>query len=149
MEHKAINFKEELKERGYKLTSQRQAVLDVIMEHEGEHLSTEEIYELVKREHPEIGLATVYRTLLLFDRMELVYKIDLDDGCSRYELNNRKEDHRHHHLICTKCGSISEVEEDLLESLEEEILRKNGFTVRDHRVKFYGFCKKCTDSMQS
>jgi len=140
---KPINFKEQLKERGYKLTSQRQSVLDVIIEHEGEHLSTEEIYELVKAENPDIGLATVYRTLMLLDRMELVYKLDLDDGCSRYELNKHKEDHRHHHLICTKCGKVAEVEEDLLETLEEQILKSKGFLVKDHRVKFYGYCKSC------
>ncbi|MCX8131770.1 MAG: transcriptional repressor [Clostridia bacterium] len=145
MTNNNVNFKEQLKERGYKLTMQRQAVLDVIVEHEGEHLSSEEIYELVKKNHPEIGLATVYRTLLLLDRMELVYKLDLDDGCSRYELNRHKEDHRHHHLICTKCGLVAEAQEDLLELLEEQILKKNGFIVKDHRVKFYGYCKNCLD----
>ncbi len=139
------NFRNQLKEKGYKLTMQRQAVLNSIIEHEGEHLSTEEIYELVKKNHPEIGLATVYRTLLLLDNMELVYKLDLDDGCSRYELNKDNEDHRHHHLICTECGSVEEVQEDLLEALEEQILQKNGFIIKDHRVKFYGCCKKCTD----
>lgn len=138
-----INLKEQLKERGYKLTSQRQAVLDVILKHEGQHLSTEEIYELVKEINPDIGLATVYRTLILLDRMELVYKLDLDDGCNRYEINKHNEFHRHHHLICTKCGAVSEVEEDLLESLEEQILKKNNFIVKDHRVKFYGYCKDC------
>lgn len=143
MSYNPADFKEQLKEKGYKLTTQRQAVLNVIIEHEGEHLSTEEIYELVKQNHPEIGLATVYRTLLLLDRMEVVHKLDLDDGCSRYELNRKKEDHRHHHLICTQCGAVAEVEEDLLESLEDEILKKNGFIVKDHRVKFYGYCSNC------
>ncbi|RCX15433.1 Fur family ferric uptake transcriptional regulator [Anaerobacterium chartisolvens] len=142
------DFRNQLKEKGYKLTMQRQAVLNSIIEHEGEHLSTEEIYELVKKNHPEIGLATVYRTLLLLDRMELVYKLDLDDGCSRYELNKDNEDHRHHHLICTECGSVEEVQEDLLESLEEQILQKNGFIIKDHRVKFYGCCKKCIELLR-
>lgn len=137
------SFRDQLKERGLKLTTQRQAVLDVITEHEGEHLSCEEIYELVKKNNPDIGLATVYRTLLLLDRMELVYKLDLDDGCSRYELNKNKEDHRHHHLICMRCGSVQEVKDDLLESLEEQIFNENGFKVKDHRVKFYGYCKNC------
>jgi Fur family ferric uptake transcriptional regulator len=137
------NFNERLKEKGLRVTSQRQAVLEVIEEHEGQHLSTEEIYELVKAKNPDIGLATVYRTLLLLDNMELVYKMDFDDGCSRYELNCNKEDHRHHHLICLKCGSVAEVKDDLLESLEEQILEKNGFIVKDHRVKFYGYCSNC------
>lgn len=139
------DFKEQLKERGSKLTSQRQAVLDTLVKHSGEHLSPEEIYNLVRNEHPEIGLATIYRTLLLFDRMELVYKLDLEDGVSRYELNRNKEDHRHHHLICMKCGWVGEVEEDLLEALENQITRKHDFTVKDHRVKFYGYCKNCVD----
>jgi Fur family transcriptional regulator, ferric uptake regulator len=143
-----INFKEQLKEKGYKLTAQRQSVLDIIVEHEGEHLTSEEIYELVKKNNPDIGLATVYRTLLLLDRMELVYKLDLDDGCSRYELNRKKEDHRHHHLICTNCGSVTEVEEDLLDNLEEQIMLKNHFKVLDHRVKFYGYCEKCSKEME-
>lgn len=139
------NFKEQLREKGYKLTVQRQAVLDIIREHEGEHLSTEEIFELVKKNNPDIGLATVYRTLLLLDELDLVYKLDLDDGCSRYELNRKGEDHRHHHLICTMCGSVEEVEEDLLESLENQILKSKGFIVKNHKVKFYGYCKKCRE----
>jgi len=142
-----FNLKDQLKDKGYKMTSQRQAILDVLIENDGKHLSTEEIYELVKKRYPDIGVATVYRTLLLFDRMELVYKLDFDDGCSRYELNKNKEDHRHHHLICMSCGSVSEVEEDLLDSLEEEILNKKGFLVKDHRVKFYGICKKCSEKI--
>ena len=147
MNDKPINLKKELKDRGYKLTTQRQAVLDIIMEHQGEHLSSEEVYELVKKNNPEIGLATVYRTLLLLDNMELIYKIDLDDGCSRYEINKSEEDHRHHHLICMKCGAVEEAEEDLLDSLEEEILRKNKFLVKNHRVKFYGYCRNCMEDM--
>jgi Fur family transcriptional regulator, ferric uptake regulator len=143
MEGKGINFIEQLKERGLKLTTQRQAVYDILEKHEGKHLSPEEIYSLVKEKNPDIGLATVYRTLLLFDKMEIVYKLDFDDGCSRYELNRNKEDHRHHHLICTKCGSVAEVQEDLLELLEEQIMKKHGFIISDHRVKFYGYCKNC------
>lgn len=137
------SFREQLKVKGFRVTLQRQAILEVIEENEGQHLSTEEIYELVKVKNPEIGLATVYRTLLLLDGMELVYKMDFDDGCSRYEINCNNEDHRHHHLICLKCGSVAEVKEDLLESLEEQIMEKNGFIVKDHRVKFYGYCSKC------
>ena len=145
---KSMSFSHEdlknlLKEKGLKVTSQRQAVLDVLLKTEGKHLSPEEIYNNVKTVDPEIGLATVYRTLILLDSMEVVYKIDLDDNCARYELNRNKEDHRHHHLICTVCGSIQEVEEDLLDSLELEIKNKKNFTVHNHRVKFYGICGDC------
>jgi Fur family ferric uptake transcriptional regulator len=144
MQKSSVDFREQLKERGLKLTTQRQAVLDMLIEHEGEHLSCEEIYDMVKVNQPEIGLATVYRTLLLLESMDLIYKLDLDDGCSRYELNKNKEDHRHHHLICTKCGTVAEVEDDLLETLEEQILESKGFIVKNHRVKFYGYCSNCS-----
>jgi len=106
-------------------------------------LSIDEIYKYVKEENPDIGLATVYRTLTMFENIGIVVKLDLDDGFGRYELARRNEDHGHHHLICSKCGSVSEVKEDLLESLEEQILLKNDFLVKDHRVKFYGLCGKC------
>jgi Fur family ferric uptake transcriptional regulator len=136
-------LKELLKQRGYKFTDQRGAVLEVLIKYSGEHLSTDEIYQYVRDTNPEIGLATVYRTLTLLERVGLVMKLDLDDGFSRYELARHNEDHRHHHLICSNCGSVTEVEEDLLDSLEEQILLKNDFLVKDHRVKFYGLCSKC------
>lgn len=132
-----------LKEKGYKLTPQRRAVLNIIMENQGQHLNTEEIYDLVKTQCPDIGLATVYRTLQILDEMGLILKINLDDGCSRYEFNNHKEDHQHHHLICQNCGAIIEVGEDLLDPLEEEITNKYHFTITDHKVKFFGLCSKC------
>ena len=135
-----------LKKCGYKLTGQRGAVLEVLVKYSGKHLNTEEIFKYVRDANPEVGLATVYRTLTLLEGIGLVMKIDLDDGFSRYELARQNEDHRHHHLICNNCGSISEVEEDLLDSLEEQILSKNNFLVKDHRVKFYGLCSHCRSS---
>jgi Fur family ferric uptake transcriptional regulator len=146
--YKSGSFKEKLREKGYKLTAQRQAILDIITKHEGEHLSPEEIYELVKNGFPEIGLATVYRTLILLETMNMVYKMDFDDGCYRYELNRNKEDHRHHHLICLKCGCVEEVEEDLLEALENQIMKNKGFVIEDHKVEFYGYCAYCSKNTQ-
>ena len=139
-------LKELLKQRGFKFTGQRSAILDVLVKYSGKHLSTEEVYKYVRETNPEIGLATVYRTLTLLETIGLAMKLDLDDGFSRYELARQNEDHRHHHLICSSCGSVSEVEEDLLDALEEQILLKNGFLVRDHRVKFYGICSKCREN---
>ena len=136
-------LKQRLKESGYKYTGQRAAVLDSLVQCAGKHVSTEELFNFVKVEHPEIGLATVYRTLILLDKLKLVHKLDFDDGFSRYELVRPNEDHRHHHLICELCGNVSEVEDDLLDSLEEQIFIKNGFLVKNHRVKFYGLCSNC------
>lgn len=137
------SLKEKLKEKGCKLTPQRRSVLDIIIENEGKHLSTEEIYDLVKQKCPEIGLATVYRTMQMFDEVGLVYKHNFDDGRSRYELNHNNQDHQHHHLICMNCGKVIEVEEDLLEQLESEIVKKYSFSITNHNVKFFGYCKEC------
>ena len=139
-------LKNNLKEKGYKLTPQRRAVVDTIIKNEGQHLTAEELYELVKVDCPEIGLATVYRTVLLLEELGVVCKLDLNDGCSRYELVHENENHQHHHLICTNCGKVIEVEGDLLESLEHTIEEKYVFKIKNHSVKFYGLCSECSKS---
>lgn len=136
-------LRDKLKEKGYKLTPQRKSILNIILETEGKHLSAEEIYDLVKVNCPDIGLATVYRTMQMFDEVGLVYKHNFDDGRSRYELNHQNEDHQHHHLICVGCNCVIEVEEDLLEQLETGIEKKYNFKIKNHNVKFFGYCEKC------
>lgn len=142
MEHEIGNIKDYLKEKGFKLTNQRESVLNTILENSGKHLSAEEIYDLVKISCPEIGLATVYRTMQVLDELGLVYKNNFDDGRTRYEIT-QNEDHQHHHLVCRKCGKVIEVEEDLLEQLEQQIEKKYNFSITDHKVKFFGYCNKC------
>lgn len=143
-------FKEMLKEKGLKVTNQRLLVLQVLAEHGDEHMTAEDIFELVKEDYPEIGLATIYRTVQLLLDMQLVDRIMLDDGCVRYEIGDfldEQEGHRHHHhhLICTECGSVSAFRDDLLEDLEAYIEKETGFQVTDHELKFYGVCKKCCE----
>lgn len=101
------------------------------------------MYNLVKKECPEIGLATVYRTVQLLEELGIISKLDLNDGCYRYELIHESENHQHHHLICSNCGKVIEVEGDLLEGLEHEIEIKYDFKIKNHSVKFYGLCKEC------
>jgi len=144
LSEKEINeLKEDLKKKGYKLTPQRRAIVNTIIENEGKHLTTEEIYDEVKKGCPEIGLATVYRTILLLEELGIIYKLDLDDGCARYELAHEGETHRHHHLVCNVCGKVLEVEDDLLEVIENKIEETYNFKILDHSVKFYGICNDC------
>ena len=138
-------IKDMIKSKGYKLTPQRRATLDVILQNEGKHMSTEEVYLEVKKSCPEIGLATVYRTMLLLEEINILQKHNFDDGRNRYELSHPDEDHHHHHLICKKCARVMEAEEDLLDELEEKIRIKYDFIVEDHRVQFLGYCKKCSE----
>ncbi|MBP2031566.1 Fur family ferric uptake transcriptional regulator [Clostridium algifaecis] len=138
-------LKNSLKEKGYKLTPQRRAIVDIIIKNEGKHLTTEEIYDLVKKDCPEIGLATVYRTVQLLEDIGVVCKLDLDDGCSRYEIIHEQEIHQHHHLICTRCSRIIEVPDKLLEGLESQIESKYNFKILNHSLKFYGICSECLE----
>ncbi|MEG0773256.1 Fur family transcriptional regulator [Clostridium sp.] len=141
---KIENLKEILKEKGYKLTPQRRAILNGIINSEGCHLTAEELYDLVKVDCPEIGLATVYRTVQLLEEMGVVCKLDLDDGRSRYELCQADDIHQHHHLICNECGKVIEVQGDLLHEIEEVIEKKYKFTIENHSLKFYGLCNECS-----
>lgn len=142
MQHNLEEVRRKLYEKDYKLTPQRRVVLEIFASNPEKHLSAEEIYALVKKTHPEIGLATVYRTLDLFAELDILQKMDFGDGRGRYEFYE-SEVHNHHHLICLKCGSVSEFEDDLLESLESTIEKVNHFKVVDHQLKFYGYCQNC------
>ena len=139
-------LKKKLKEQGLKVTHQRLLVLSVLEQNHGKHMTAEDIYELVSGECPEIGLATVYRTLQLLRDMQLVDRISLDDGCVRYEIGHLIKDgtkHNHHHLICRGCGRVTPFDDDLLEDLERHIEESAGFHVLDHELKFYGLCSDC------
>lgn len=138
-------FKKMLKEKGLKLTGQRLLVLETMAEHPGEHLTAEEIFDLARRNYPEIGLATIYRTLQVLVELNVVDKISFDDGFARYELIEEldSEKHHHHHAICIECKTVISLEEDLLEALEQELMENLGFVVTDHEVKLYGYCKEC------
>ena len=100
-------IKGKLQKEGYKLTTQRRAILKTIVDNQESHLSCDEVYNIVKKEYPDLGIATVYRTLQLFEKLNIVYKLNFDDGCSRYELSLGSENHHHHHLICLNCGKVT------------------------------------------
>ncbi|NIK76272.1 Fur family ferric uptake transcriptional regulator [Paenibacillus castaneae] len=128
---------------GYKLTTQREIILRVLLENEVDHLSAEGVYMLVKQQFSEIGLATVYRTLELLAELHIVEKMNFGDGVARYDLRDEDHAHMHHHLICSECGSLKEIKEDWLFELEQRLEREYGFKVTDHRLDFTGTYKDC------
>lgn len=149
MTKNTAEFGDLIKTSGYKLTPQRRAVLDVIFKNRDRHLSREGIFERVKEVYPAIGRATVYRTIPLLERIGLVHRIYLDDGYPRYQLVDPEEKHEHHHLICQICGEVIDIREDFLGLLEKQIFLQKGFTVTNHRVQFFGICKKCSDRLKA
>ncbi|MGM0524396.1 MAG: Fur family transcriptional regulator [Bacillota bacterium] len=143
MEHRIERIKKQLHAESYKLTPQREATVRVLLEREEDHLSAEDIYLLVKEKAPEIGLATVYRTLELLSELKIVDKINFGDGVSRYDLRKEGAAHFHHHLVCMECGTVEEIVEDLLEDVEKKVEDQWQFQVKDHRLTFHGICRKC------
>ena len=122
---------------------------ELLAEHKGQHLAAEDIFELMKDEYPEMGLATVYRTLQLLYEIQLIDRIHFNDGCIRYEIGHifdGDSKHSHHHLICRTCGRVMPFEDDFLEDLEAQIEADTGFHVLDHELKFYGQCKECAEA---
>ena len=134
-------IKERLARADYKLTLQRKAVLQVMQDKRGEHLSAEEVLHEARKKVPNLGIATVYRTLERLASIEVLYKTIFDEGKYRYELSDQAE-HQHHHILCIACSRIFEVEEGLLDSLENH-LEKQGFEIVNHQLKIYAYCPEC------
>lgn len=143
MEKRIERIKEALHDARYKLTPQREVTVRVLLENESSHLSAEDVFMKVKDKYPEIGLATVYRTLELLNELNVLDKVNFGDGVSRYDLRKEGAQHFHHHLICINCGSVEEVEEDLLTDVEKIVTRDFNFDIIDHRLTFHGICKLC------
>ncbi|WP_339249901.1 Fur family transcriptional regulator [Sporosarcina sp. FSL W8-0480] len=146
MESRIERIKKQLHGASYKLTPQREATVLVLLENEEDHLSAEDVFLLVKEKAPEIGLATVYRTLELLTELKIVDKINFGDGVSRYDLRQEGASRFHHHLICIECGKVAEIQEDLLGDVEKIVESRYGFTVKDHWLTFHGVCQSCKSS---
>jgi len=132
---------------GFRLTLPRQAILNVLAENH-RHLSAEEIFLLLHEDYPEIGLATVYRTLNLLTQMNLISKFYFGDRQYRYELASETAK-EHHHIVCNRCNRIIDyddfIEEEIkfVKKLEAELSKKYKFRIDSHQIRFYGSCEKC------
>jgi Fur family ferric uptake transcriptional regulator len=134
------NFNRHLKRVGLKHTGQRDAILRTFLETH-DHLSTEELHQLVKRSDPRIGFTTVYRTLKLLAECGLASEVAFHDGVTRYEHQyNRRS---HHHMVCTECGSSVEFFSQEIEKLEKDIGRKHHYATTRHTFQVYGICDQC------
>lgn len=126
---------------GLKSTRQREAIFEIFRSLPG-HVSVEDLYQRVREKHPEIGYATVYRTLKLLKKCGLAEEHHFADGYARYESFNVGESEHHDHLICVQCGHITEFENDEIERLQEQVAASLGFTVTEHKMELYGVCRE-------
>ncbi len=135
-------FREYLTKQGLKSTRQREIILNEFLRC-STHPSTEELYLKLRKKHPNIGYATVYRTLKLFSECGIAEERHFGDGQTRYESTTCEE--HHDHLICKECGAILEFEDPRIEQLQEEVARQHGFTIVSHRLEIYGRCSGCSE----
>jgi Fur family ferric uptake transcriptional regulator len=132
-----------LEQASFRLTPQRERVLETFASHPGESLSAEDVERLVRIESPlRVGLATIYRTLEILVQLEVLERVTAGDGRARYRVNHDAV-HAHHELVCIRCGQVEPLGANLLDGVEERLLAERGFRVVDHEIKFYGICAIC------
>ncbi len=129
-----------LSDRKLKLTPQRKIILNAFLDHGG-HVSSEELYDIVKEQNPGIGQATVYRAMKLLAEAGIASEVRFGDGISRYELKDEQE--HHDHIICEKCFRQVEFSDPTIEDLQMRQAEKHGFVLVSHRMILYGICSKC------
>lgn len=130
-----------VKQKGLKYTEQREIVLNILLNAEG-HLSAEEVYNEIKKQHPDtnIGIATVYRALSFLEEVDLITSIAFGTEGKKYESNAKSH---HDHLICTSCGKIVEFMDEEIEKRQDKIAKKNKFKITSHSMQLYGACSDC------
>src|SRR5437660_12365620 len=138
-------FLKHIQKQGLKRTSQRDLILDVFLRTE-KHLSSEDLYRLVRELDPNIGQTTVYRTLKLLSDAGLAREVRFGDGRTPYEHNYK---HQHHdHMICSRCGNIIEFFSAELEAIQAAMAAKHRFEVTQHLLRIIGVCAECRRAMK-
>ena len=137
----APEFAAHLHAQGYRLTPQRQLILEAVQEAD-DHITPDEVYERVHRWNPAISRATIYRTLDFLCEQRLIHALYWG-GQMYYEI---VDDQPHHHLVCRICGVMVECEHDLLQVLFEAVEKQHGFTIDMDHVALFGLCPQCRGS---
>jgi len=131
-----------LRERKYRLTPQRVALLRLLATSDG-HPNAHQLYEQIKDQFPTTSLATVYKTLNVLKEMDQVLELGFSGYDNRYD---GSKPYPHPHLICTRCQKILDPEVSLAGSLIQEVAQSSGYQLVGHRLDFYGLCPDCRDS---
>ena len=129
-----------LRKEAHKLTGPRHAILH-LLRLSAHPMSVKEIFSALPKN--ECDLATIYRSLRLLEQMGIVKRYDFGDRTARFELLGEGDDGHHHHLVCTRCAGIVELDECFMTELEEQIAMRNGFKAVTHKLEFFGLCPQC------
>lgn len=137
-------FRHLCRARNLAATHQRQRIFEAVVSRPG-HYSPEEIYEQVKQDLPSISLATVYKNLKTFLEAGILREVSLHHGTWRIEANL----HPHHHLVCTRCRSITDLDEHVLAPVKLRGKLPSGFKLEKFSIEIQGVCKACAASSRT
>ncbi len=129
-----------IKKHGLKKSAQRDKILDIFLS-VGGHLSVDNLTEIVKEKHPEIGYSTIYRSLYLMQKAGIAERVELGDGITRYE--NMLGNKRHYHFVCQQCGKLIEFYDPLIESKIKISAAEADFSIERYRLDAFGVCSEC------
>lgn len=129
-----------IKDKGLRMTGRRRDIMEYFFKC-GEHVAPDDLFAALRRKFPQIGRATVYRTLKLFKEADIATQIELSDGRKKFEHAHNKP--HHDHMICEKCGESIEFVNEHIEKLQQEAAKKHNFEMRRHYLQIFGLCKKC------
>jgi Fur family transcriptional regulator, ferric uptake regulator len=133
-------LKNQLRGQSRKITGPRAAILEILRQHP-HPLTNKEIFSEMPK--GSCDLATIYRSMHLLEKMGMVKRFDFGDGAARFELVGENDDGHHHHLVCTNCSEVVEIEECFPEKIERQIAAKNKFKAVTHKLEFFGICPEC------
>jgi Fur family transcriptional regulator, ferric uptake regulator len=131
-----------LKQRGLRMTPQRQLILDAVASMHG-HVSADQVYQQVVRVFPDVNISTVYRTLEVLEDLGVVRHTHFHDGVAQYE---RTDEGRHHHMVCSRCGSDFELDVAVLQPLADELKLRYGFQADLAHSAIVGLCGACAQT---
>ncbi|NET60074.1 MAG: transcriptional repressor [Symploca sp. SIO2E6] len=136
----AASLKAELNSRGWRLTPQRETILH-IFQHlpKGNHLSAEELHELLGQRGEPISLSTIYRSVKLMSRMGILRELELAEGHKHYEIN-QPFPHHHHHLVCIQCNQTVEFNNDSILKQGMKQVEKEGLQLIDCQLTIHTIC---------
>lgn len=126
--------------KGLKSTRQRTLIVGTFLDSEG-HISVDDLLSKVRLVDSRVSAATVYRTMKLLTECGLAHAQQFGDGQTRYETTAGRD--HHDHLICTRCATIIEFEDERIEAMQEAVARQHGFRVTHHKMELYGVCRAC------
>ncbi|WP_414827024.1 Fur family transcriptional regulator [Apilactobacillus kunkeei] len=137
---------ETLRNNNVRITPQRQIILKYLINHDN-HPSVDTIYEALKQEFSNLSIATIYNTLQLFEKLDIIIALPAEDGGIRYDFFGSP----HFHAICDNCGEIEDIDfpnyKQLKQELAKEAMEQAGFQTNKIHIEVFGLCKNCREEL--